>query len=211
VVVVPDVSLIFKGGAACKSLTDCGTGPIQPRSAQAILGRNFERLTGDEVTTILGTRALVASAHYAWPNDACRKPLDLASGTPRICAPSSATINEDEAGANVEAVAESIAILLRANRVCDLYNFTTAEFQRRTSWSEFRSRILRWRKTPTLYAMSRGGFRKKGPETTGVLNSPAFIESGYHIWGKTAAYATFVAQPARSGGTKWEIAQLKFS
>jgi hypothetical protein len=208
VIVVPDISLIAKShGPKCKSLTDCGFG-LQQRSVQETLGPNFERLAGDSVTTIFGTRALVEWAHYAWPEGSCGSALDFASGTPRICPPSTASINEDEGGANVEAVGDSIAILMRQNRFCDLYNFTTDGFRSAVSWSEFRGRILRWSKRPTFYAISGGAVKKGTPETIGVVNSPAFLVVGYNIWGKTAAYARFVAHAGPTGHTKWEIAEL---
>jgi hypothetical protein len=176
---------------------------------QKVLGPGFERLTGDSVTTLFGSRALVGSAHYAWPKDACRPPLDFAGGTPQVCSPSAASINQDEGGVNVEHVAESIAILMRQNRFCDLYNFTTDGFKSATSWSEFRGRILRWTKRPTFYAISRGGYGRGTPGTIGVAKSPEFLLADYHIWGKTAAHARFVAHATPSGDTRWEIAELE--
>jgi hypothetical protein len=208
VIVVPDISLIFKSeGSECKSLTNCGFGPLQPRSVQAVLGRNFERLTGDSVTTIIGARALVASAHYAWPKNDCRASLELAAGTPPTCPPSTTSINDDEGGANLEAVAQSIAILLRQNRICDVYSFTTERFRRANPWRDFRDRTKRWSKLSGAYAMY-GATNKRGPPTVGVLESPTFLVVTYNLWSKGVASARFVAHRWRSGYTKWEIAEL---
>lgn len=209
VVVVPDLSLIRTNhGGTCRSLTNCGVGPLQPRSVQRILGSNFERLTGDSVTPFLGTRAIVVAAHYTWSGDECPFGLiDLDVGAPRSCEPASKGLNDDEGGADPEQVAQSVTMLLGHNRVCDLYSFTTERFRKSVPWSELRNRVKQWprlRESKSMYGVIYG----KGPNSVGVLESPTFLEVRYVLYGKKIARARFVAHRSPSGFTKWQIEAL---
>jgi hypothetical protein len=48
-----------------------GEPPEQPDSVLAILGSNFENLTGDQVVDQGDGKVLVATADYAWPQSLC--------------------------------------------------------------------------------------------------------------------------------------------
>lgn len=211
VIVVPDISLIFRPGeGVCRGLTNCGIGPLQPRSVQDLLGRNFERLRGDDVTTIFDTPALVASAHYAWPRDACRKPLDIRTGFPVACPRSAATINEDQRGEDTGIVAQSIPRVLAQNRICDLYNFMTEEFRNRIAWQTFRDRWKRWlqAKGHTPVDSLFGRVVATGAPTVGVAKSPRFLDVEYRR-GRVILRARFTASATPLGHTSWRIARLE--
>lgn len=208
VVVVPDLSLVLTNhGGTCRSLADCGVGPLQPRSVQRILGSNFERLTGDSVLAFFGSRAIVADAHYTWPGDECPFSRDFEAGAPRSCEPANKGLNEDEGGVNLEDVAQSVTMLLGHYRACDLYSFTTERFRRTVTWSELRERVRRWPKLPESKSMY-GVIYGKGPNSVGVLDSPTFLEVRYVLYGKNIARARFVARASQSGYTKWQIEAL---
>jgi hypothetical protein len=214
VIVVPDISLLFLDNyrPACRRFTACGAGPFQDHSVQDVLGPNFERLRGDDVTTIFGTRALVASAHYAWPRNACRKPLDIPNGFPVTCPPSTATINEDQRGEDTGIVAQSIPRVLAHNRICDLYNFTTEEFRSRTPWPSFRARLKRWLQTKghTPADQIFGQIVASGAETVGLAESPRFLDVEYrHGRPRVILRARFTATATRLGYTNWRIARLE--
>jgi hypothetical protein len=214
VIVVPDISLLFldEYRPACRRFTSCGAGPFQDRSVQNVLGPNFERLSGEDVTTIFGTRALVASAHYAWPHDACRTPLDIPNGFPVACPRSTATINEDQRGEDTGIVTQSIPRVLAHNRVCDLYNFMTEEFRNRNPWPSFRDRLKRWLRTKghTPAADIFGQVVATGVDTVGLAKSPRFLDVEYrHGRPRVILRARFTATATRLGYTRWRIARLE--
>lgn len=209
-IVVPDISLVWKGaGVSCRDLTDCGIGPLQPAAVQKVLGRRFERLTGDEVTSIIGIPALVAQAHYGWPTNTCSAPLDDVEGMPRTCPRSDASINEDEHGVNIRAVVNSISLLIYRRRICDLYNFLTDDLRRAEPWPLFRERLRR-QVSRLAGKVLFGQIREKGPPRVGVISAPTFVQAVYKLPGHHRLIARFTASAGRGGETRWKIARMDF-
>jgi hypothetical protein len=214
-IVVPDLSLVFRGpGQGCDSSVVCGAGPRQPLSVQRLLGPNLEKIKGGQVTTIVGTRALVASAHFAWPSDVCRVPRDIVSGVPRICRPTLESIDDGEGGANLRAVVGSVISTLSQPRLCTLYDFMTREYRTSHPWVEFRERTKAWIEAHRpLMGLGYKNFLSgrivaQGPGTVGIGHSPQWLKAEYFLRGRKVGHARFVASTWHEGITKWEIEEL---
>jgi hypothetical protein len=64
--VAPDAAGLFR----CLSF-NCGSEQQQPKEVLEILGSRFENVHGDQVTTVQGVKALVATGTYDWPAGTC--------------------------------------------------------------------------------------------------------------------------------------------
>ena len=188
--------------------------PDQPQNVQDELGPNFEKLEGEQVRTVDGQRALVASKEYTWPEDACAP--TMAYLMPDKCPESTISILDDTGGESTEGVGGSVVVTLGQYRLCDLYNYATTGFQKANPWLEFRDRTKEWIDAhrplagPDLgeFYLSHRIVRMSDQRLGGEFNSPSWIEVDYTLRGERVAHARFVARLWYSGYTKWDLAEL---
>lgn len=200
-------------GARRCSFGGCPTPLAQPQNVQDELGPDFEKLEGEQVTTVDGQRALVATKEYAWPSDACAP--TMAYLMPDKCPESTISILDDTGGEGTEGVGGSVVSTLSQYRLCDLYNYATTDFQRENPWLEFRDRTRAWidAHRPLMgpgfeFYMTHKIVKMSDHRLGGEFNSPSWIEVDYTLRGERVAHARFVARLWYSGYTKWDMAEL---
>jgi hypothetical protein len=133
--VVPDTVPVQFQCLNCEGLSN-----PQPKRVQEVLGPNFERVTGDQVTTVAGMRALVATGTFQWPEDTCAAALRAADRMPEVCRPGTEGVSEEDVGA----VGRSVVGTLVQFRLCELWNYGTEEFRSTHPWPEFRDGVRAW-------------------------------------------------------------------
>jgi hypothetical protein len=132
--VVPDVAPLEP-----ECLDPNGCSSPQPASVLDVLGRGFERLTGAQVTSVDGIRALVATRAYRWPDGVC-------DASKRSMIPEDCPAENGEAISEVtpnEAAADLVGIFLQ-ERLCELWGAATPSFQQANPWPQFSGRVGAW-------------------------------------------------------------------
>lgn len=118
------------------------SGPqVQPDSVLAVLGEDFEHLTGDQVVEHPdGSRALVATASFGWPEPQCGgDPLPLFGG-----ADCEAQEGQLQGGSLDEAMGEIMGALSQA-RMCEFWGLMLPpEVEADHPWREFAAEWRDW-------------------------------------------------------------------
>jgi hypothetical protein len=200
---------------------DCpgGCKPVpQPQPVLDVLGAHFENLTGDQVTTVDGQRALVATAHYDWPEGVCD--ANVAAEQPDVCpAANGEPISEVSPP---EAAADLVGVFLQA-RLCELWGAATPEFQQANPWSSFRDRVNGWLQGlgPLVSPDGQQTFLVReivgqSPETfTGYhgMTLPVSFTARYLYKGTPVGEAEFVNVEPRASHivTQWRVSRVDLS
>lgn len=133
--VAPDATVLFR----CLSF-NCGSEQQQPKEILEILGPRFENVRGDQVTTIQGMRAIVATGTYEWPEGACAGFLDSPERLPEDCRPGTPPIVWERA----DLVPGDTIGALTQLQICMLWNYGTEAFREAHPWPEFKDTVTAW-------------------------------------------------------------------
>jgi hypothetical protein len=209
VMVVPDQSQVYTGpNPDCVSSDRCGANQLQPKSVLEILGHNFEKLAGGQVTTVNDTRALVDSAHYAWPAGVCAIPIDPSTPTPKTCPFSNISINDEAGGSSGPNAVVSFIGPIARHTVCDLYSYGTDRFRRRTPWPDFRDRVEGWIKAHAPFAMDWKITSQSTKRHPYLFDAPEWVEADYFMRGTRAGHVRFILVTRYPGYTRYEMDSL---
>lgn len=122
------------------------SGPqVQPDSVLAVLGEDFEHLTGDQVVEHPdGSRALVATARFGWPEPQCGGDQLPLFGGPDC----EAQEGQLQGGSLDEAMGEVMGALAQA-RMCEFWGLMLpAEVEAEHPWPEFAAEWREWYLNP---------------------------------------------------------------
>jgi hypothetical protein len=132
--------IIFHGPAPGPVISGQSPGlPGQPASVLAVLGEQFERLTGDQVIVDAGVRELVASRTYAWTPQVC----DIRDSelNPQTCdGPPDGHLQGDP-----DSIMVDLTGALSQARLCEIWAADmTSDFQASNPWPAWRDGMETW-------------------------------------------------------------------
>lgn len=211
--VAPDATELF----SCPSIS-CGSEQHQPEEILEILGPRFENLRGEQVTTVRGVKALVASGTYEWPDGTCAGFLDSPERLPEDCRPGTPGIVWERA----DLVPGDVIGALTQSQICMLWNYGTESFRDTHPWPEFKGTVTAWiddlgplvsPQWPSgeTYLTARVTNESAETFTYSERELPAHLVAEYLYRGRPVAEAEFLHVPKSNPqiSPEWQIARFE--
>jgi hypothetical protein len=211
--VAPSAAGLF----SCPSIS-CGSEQHQPKEILEILGSRFQDVHGEQVTTVQGVKALVATGTYEWPPRTCAGFFDSPERLPEDCKPGTPPIVWERA----DLVPGDVIGALTNSQICMLWNYGTEEFREAHPWPEFKTAVTAWIEELGPLVSPEGPYQgetylsarvtEESAETFLLLGKelPERLVAEYLYRGRPVAEAEFVhiANPNPNVLPEWQVARF---